>query len=1384
MTADMSTETSKRSWVTKALMALSLIIIIALMLIVGFRVFITTSSGHRFIENQVEGRVLGPIDGVEIDGLSGDPLGAFTIDSVSIKDASGVWMRADNIAVKWSPMALLSKHLKFEDIDIATVAIDRRPVLRETEGGEGALPKVTLDAFKIEAVKLDPTVLGQAAIFEINGAARLTDNQKTAQLSLLRTDSDGDRLTLDIMQNESGDITGDFDIFAPAGGPLANISYAPSNQNMSAKGRVDGTQESGEGTATLRFGERKVADIALSWTPAQAILNAAADMSAWPDTSNLSEMFGVELTASATLQRDARKSVFTADITAEHLNLRAEGELGTDNSLPETVQIDAAIDNPNALGVLPEGYSAGGLSVSGQVQRTALSFDGRMNLKNAITPYGRIAQFSGPITASADGAFDVNINGQGVALTLQAPIALADTASLSASGDYDAALQRLTLRAARLRSGPLNITTKGTATVDAAQYSLSGSLAVPTLATGQIPSGLISADYRLEKARASTPALSTTGQFVPKEAFAEPLGGLVGERLRFQTKMSPIEGGIKIIEAGVSTKAMRLAAEGVITDRYAVDVEATTLVPLSFDTVTAAQPTELSAKISGPRDNPNIRIQGTAPMITAAGYDVRDVTVKADFDTLLSSPTGAVQLTAETDYGPLALSTDVVLDNGAYQAADLDASLGPLSLKGDMTRFATGLLDGRLSLDLPRSEMGYGEASLILNARETGEQGVALNANAKNIAYADFEIDSLTAQASGSLSALSGDITLEGRRLVDSLARPIALNTPLSLARGDAGAITASLSPEGRYGNITFTHASPVTASYDSGTVALNMPLQVIGEPFSVSYTRTDAGLETVSIDASNLPMSLFPLPGDLADSRGRWSVDGSITAQSGVPTGSMNFTIADWRGFGVDAQTGLNINTQAQFNASQANLTIDGSSPSGFDIEGDIRVPFVTGDSLTALRPAMTAPLSGELRASGPAETVLGLVTPPNADLNGNLDMSVSVGGTLSAPQVNGRASGSALSFEAPQAGTQIRQGRFLANFTNDSLSVSDVYFTDTRDGVATGAGEFTLGEFGRPLGKLTVTSQRFHILDRRDLTARVSGDVSYESLADKALVSGNVKIGEAEIKQFVASQGVSVIEIPVKEINVPERLKSNTSFDTQPALPINLDVTVSAPRRIFVRSKGLDVELSANAVITGTLSDPLINGTAEVERGSFKIAGKELQFDAGSVEFNGPVSTAKLSLEATADTANLTASVVISGTLEDPNIELSSTPERPDDEILSALLFGRSATELSTLEAAQLAGAIAQFSGNGVGFDLLGGLRDSLGVGQLSVNIADDGTAQITGGRYLTRNVYLQVFSGVDASTAGAVIDWELRRNLSLRSKLQADNEQSLSLSYKKDF
>ena len=428
-----------------------------------------------------------------------------------------------------------------------------------------------------------------------------------------------------------------------------------------------------------------------------------------------------------------------------------------------------------------------------------------------------------------------------------------------------------------------------------------------------------------------------------------------------------------------------------------------------------------------------------------------------------------------------------------------------------------------------------------------------------------------------------------------------------------------------------------------------------------------------------------------------------------------------------------------------------------------------------------MTAPMSGRLDIKGSAKPLLTLLTVEDAEPDGQLNARLDIGGTLGSPRIEGQVIGQSLRLELPQLGTRLRDGRFTARFTNDAIDVSDVYVRDTKKGTLEGGGQFKLGEYARPIGRLSVNAKDFRAIDRNDYEGQVSGTLFFESDQETATLGGDVKFDRAEVKQFVQGRA-AVVEIEVEEIN--DRMDDIAIKDRPAPVPIKLDLRVRAPRSIFVRTNGLDVELELDVRIAGTVSEPLLFGEANVRRGGYRIAGKELQFTEGGIDFDGTLNDAKVNLIAETNTQDISATVNITGTVEEPKIELSSTPERPQDEILSALLFGRSVTELSTLEAAQLAGALAQFSGAGGGFDLMGGLRDALGVGQLSIGVGEDGQAMVSGGRYLAKDVYLQLFTGAGPNSTGAIIDWEIRRDLFLRSKVQSDNEQSLTLKYKKDF
>ena len=115
--------------------------------------------------------------------------------------------------------------------------------------------------------------------------------------------------------------------------------------------------------------------------------------------------------------------------------------------------------------------------------------------------------------------------------------------------------------------------------------------------------------------------------------------------------------------------------------------------------------------------------------------------------------------------------------------------------------------------------------------------------------------------------------------------------------------------------------------------------------------------------------------------------------------------------------------------------------------------------------------------------------------------------------------------------------------------------------------------------------------------------------------------------------------------------------------------------------------------------------------------------------------------------------------------------------------MLFGRSPTQLTALETARLAAALAQLSGGGGGFNLLGGIEQALGLDTFDIGSGADGGTQVTSGKYLTDNVYLEVRSGA-AGAPGVAIEWEPFNNIEVEAATGSEQGQQLSVQWKRDF
>ncbi len=141
----------------------------------------------------------------------------------------------------------------------------------------------------------------------------------------------------------------------------------------------------------------------------------------------------------------------------------------------------------------------------------------------------------------------------------------------------------------------------------------------------------------------------------------------------------------------------------------------------------------------------------------------------------------------------------------------------------------------------------------------------------------------------------------------------------------------------------------------------------------------------------------------------------------------------------------------------------------------------------------------------------------------------------------------------------------------------------------------------------------------------------------------------------------------------------------------------------------------------------------------------------------------------------ADVTATVRITGFADAPKIELSSTPDLPQDEIMARLLFGETASQLTALQVVQIGSALATLSGGGGGLNPLAKIQKTLGLDRLSVgggsNNGPTGTtnsgATIEAGRYVSSRVFVAVKEST-TGTSQLAVDVDLTKHLKLQTRL----------------
>ncbi len=502
---------------------------------------------------------------------------------------------------------------------------------------------------------------------------------------------------------------------------------------------------------------------------------------------------------------------------------------------------------------------------------------------------------------------------------------------------------------------------------------------------------------------------------------------------------------------------------------------------------------------------------------------------------------------------------------------------------------------------------------------------------------------------------------------------------------------------------------------------------------------------------------------------------------------------------------TGLNLDVQL----NDLGLLVR-AFPGPAEVQGTIRNTGTNYDvNLTATGPGgtratmngsiATSLQSADLRIEGDSDVAAANPFLRTRSIEGPLSFDLRLNGRPGLEALSGRVTLSGGRLAEPRFGLAIDDLNANADLNNGRIAI-DLRGDVEAGGVITVTGPVALT--GNRSIDLDVVASDVVLRDPSLYETRIGGRIQVSGrLGEGPLVSGRIDVGRTELR--IPSTGLggakSIPDIRHLGERPPQRstrakaglLEYNSEASreagltgpaaTPPAKPARFDLLISAPEQVFVRGRGVDAELGGEIRLSGNARQPIPIGRLELIRGRVDLLGKRFDLTEGIIEMQGSLIPV-IRLVAQAQQDEITTRIIIDGEARDPEVTFESSPELPEEEVLSQLLFGRGLDSISPLQAAQLASAVATLAGRG-GDGIVGRLRASTGLDDLDLTTDDEGNVSVRAGKYLTENVYTDVQVGGDGKTR-LNLNLDLSNTLTARGSVDSEGESTIGLFYERDY
>ncbi|MGM0394030.1 MAG: translocation/assembly module TamB domain-containing protein [Thermodesulfobacteriota bacterium] len=431
-----------------------------------------------------------------------------------------------------------------------------------------------------------------------------------------------------------------------------------------------------------------------------------------------------------------------------------------------------------------------------------------------------------------------------------------------------------------------------------------------------------------------------------------------------------------------------------------------------------------------------------------------------------------------------------------------------------------------------------------------------------------------------------------------------------------------------------------------------------------------DGDTETVWVESlvSSLNLSL-----DMSQRKETDPADPSVTGIGGmIPVKAVQAVLelnqSDQSGLDLSVTLDQTIDLKAAFNPET----------SQFDVNSTFNATPLAPFFDTAGLSGVSGQVDGQIKSSGRINMSLPpQITEQLKPATGTIKVSAEADGSFSDPTVNAGIVLAGLHYPVPEAGLVVSNLNGTVNLSNDRLTIASLT-ADLGQGTLDVSGDLELENFMPVSGQATLQTRNVTVSVEDTLEAAFNTDLTFSGSREKAALTGKVEMIHGEFYRD--------FEFDLAEALESRKMGRAGPVDTasEPGDPsfferMTLDIAVNYKDPFILDNNLAFIMVEPDLKITGTVSQPVITGRANIAEGTVVYQKRQFDIEKGVIDFVDPFRIdPKITLQANTAIRKWVIYMDVSGKTDNLRFRLYSDPAETHEDILSLLIIGKTTKEM----------------------------------------------------------------------------------------------------------